>query len=280
MNGEGGVWWELLRTRESMEAVGRSEKGAMHERQLRSEGMRGPMGPDDAALVRRQRLVHIPSRAARAHDGRQVLGPMNYHRRFSALATAALLLVAGAACARGNDPSATQSQTPSSPAPTTATSTPPSESEIASGAASAVLRKYNDISNQLRRDPSLPLSLLDSVATSTELAAQRNLLRNERKRGFHQVGETKVAVLQVESVNLDNSDPSAGRVPTVQVDVCFDVSQVDVVDRKGKSIISPDRPDTSWIRFLVSNYQRDKDPDGGWRVASSQDLKREPCDAS
>jgi hypothetical protein len=58
------------------------------------------------------------------------------------------------------------------------------------------------------------------------------------------------------------------------------VSGVDVVDADHKSIVSSDRPDTGWIQFLVSNYRWDDDPDGGWRVASSQDIKRTPCDAS
>lgn len=204
---------------------------------------------------------------------------MTYVRRISALATA-LLLAALAGCAGGNDPAATQSPTPSSPAPTTATSTPPTDSEKASAAASAVLRRYNDVLNLLGRDASRPLSLLGSVAISTELAAQRNTLRNQRKQDLRQVGDTKIGVLTVESVNLDNSDPKAGKVPTVQVDVCFDVSQVDLVDRSGKSVVNPDRPDTAWVQLLVANYQWDKDPDGGWRVASSQDLKRKPCDAS
>ena len=53
-----------------------------------------------------------------------------------------------------------------------------------------------------------------------------------------------------------------------------------VVDKNGKSVISPDRPDTGWIQFLVSNYKWKTDPDGGWRVASSQDIERAPCKAS
>ncbi len=118
------------------------------------------------------------------------------------------------------------------------------------------------------------------MAISTELAAQQNLFKRERKQGLHQVGETKIAELDVQSVNLDNSDAKAGKVPTVQIDLCFDVSDVDVVDANGKSVISPDRPDTGWIQFLVSNYQWDTDPDGGWRVASSQDIERAPCKAS
>ena len=81
-------------------------------------------------------------------------------------------------------------------------------------------------------------------------------------------------------MNLDNSDPQAGKVPTVQIDLCFDVTDVDVVDAQGKSVVKTDRPDTGWIRFLVSNYHWDDDPDGGWRVASSQDIERTRCDAS
>jgi hypothetical protein len=206
---------------------------------------------------------------------------MTHVRGATRVATAVLLLVAVTSCADdGADPTTNPSPSPSSSAPTTASPTPPSDSEIASRAASAVLRKYYDVRNQLRQDPAQPLKLLEDVATSTELAAQQNLFKKEREQGLHQVGTTKVAELEVQSVNLDNSDPKAGKVPTVQIDLCFDVSQVDVVDANGKSVISPDRPDTGWIQFLVSNYQWDTDPDGGWRVASSQDLERTPCEAS
>lgn len=208
---------------------------------------------------------------------------MTNARRFSLLATATAVAIAVGGCASdGNDPEATPTPTSSSssPAPITTSPTPQSDSEIASEAASAVLRQYYDVRNELRQDPSKSLSRLDDVAVSTELAAQKNLFTKERKQGLHQTGETKVAKLDVTSVNLDNSDPKVGKVPTVQIDLCFDVSGVDVIDKNGKSVISPDRPDTGWIRFLVSNYQWDNDPEGGWRVASSQDIERTPCDAS
>jgi hypothetical protein len=206
---------------------------------------------------------------------------MTNARGVQGLATAVVLLVAVTACADDdNDPTTKPSPSPSTSASTTATPTPRSDSEVASEAASAVLRRYYDVRNQLRQEPAQPLTLLEDVATSTELAAQQNLFKKERKQGLHQVGTTRVAVLEVQSVNLDNSDPKAGKVPTVQIDLCFDVSQVDVVNANGKSVISPDRPDTGWIQFLVSNYQWDTDPDGGWRVASSQDIERTPCEAS
>jgi ABC-type phosphate transport system substrate-binding protein len=207
---------------------------------------------------------------------------MTISRGAHALATAALLLAAVSACAGDGNSSPTSpiSPTPSTQDSTGSTTPPPTEAELASEAASAVLRKYYEVRNDLRQHPNVPLKRLGAVAISSELSAQRLLVKKEREAGHRQVGDTKVAQFKVQSVNLDNSDPTAGKVPTVQIDVCADVSDVDFVDAGDNSIISSDRPDSGWIRFLVSNYEWDSDPDGGWRVASSQDLEREPCDVS
>jgi hypothetical protein len=206
---------------------------------------------------------------------------MTTPRGTRSLATAALLLAAVTACAEdAAEPTASPSPTQSSPDSTAATSSPPTDTQLASDAASAVLRQYYAVRNKVRQDPHLPLKRLGSVAVSSELAAQQNLIKNEREAGYRQVGATKVARFKIQSVNLDNSDPKAGKVPTVQIDVCADVSDVDFVDVSGESVISSERPDSGWIRFLVSNYEWDANPDGGWRVASSQDLEREPCDVS
>jgi hypothetical protein len=89
----------------------------------------------------------------------------------------------------------------------------------------------------------------------------------------------QVVKLDVQSVNLDNSDPSASKVPTIQIDVCWDVSKVDVVDSAGKSIVSKSRPDIGWTRLTVANYDYVIDPQKGWRVATGQDLKKAPCAA-
>tara|TARA_B100000678_G_C18183255_1_gene492061 strand:- start:685 stop:1299 length:615 start_codon:yes stop_codon:yes gene_type:complete len=204
---------------------------------------------------------------------------MTNSRGVLSLATAVLLLVAGTSCANDDgDPADPRSNPPAS-SPSSSSPTPTSPSESATAAATATVNDYYAIRNQLRRDPEQPLSMLKSVAISTELATQQTLFKRERKQGLHQTGETKVVELEVQSVNLDNSDPQAGKVPTVQIDVCFDVSGVDVLDADGKSVVTPDRPDTGWIRYSVANYEWDSDPDGAWRVASSQDIERTPCDA-
>ena len=95
-----------------------------------------------------------------------------------------------------------------------------------------------------------------------------------------ETGTTALNELEVQSVNLDNSDPKAGKVPPVVIDVCWDVTKVDVLDKSGMSIVSSDRPDTGWTRYTVANYKYAADPTGGWRVATGQDLKQTPCAAS
>jgi hypothetical protein len=202
-------------------------------------------------------------------------------RSFTVSATAALLLVAGGGCADdGNDPGATDSPSPSSSTPSPPSSTPQTASEMASEAAAVVARNYFAEVDTLRQHPGRPLDSLKSVATSVELSAQQRLLQSQRRRGLRQVGDTDLVEVTVQSVNLDNSDPQAGKVPTVQVDVCWDVTKVDVVDRSGESVVSPSRPDTGWIRLAVANYQWSSDPKDGWRVASSQDLEQTPCATS
>lgn len=196
-------------------------------------------------------------------------------------ATGTLMLAAVSACS-GNDadpPSSSQSSSSSlSESPTSASPTSPSEA--ASTGAESVVRDYFLVVDDLRQRPGRPLSTLRAVSTSGELSAQQRLIGSERERGLRQIGDTRIADLQVQAINLDNADPQAGKAPTVQVDVCWSVVDVDVVDARGESVVSPSRPDSGWIRFTVANYRWSSNPDDGWRVASSQDLRKKPCAAS
>ena len=204
---------------------------------------------------------------------------MTNARSLTISAAAAILLVAGGGCANdGNDPGAGASPSPSS-SPSATSKTRQTDSEMASEAASAVGRKYFAEVDALRQQPRRPLHSLRAVATSVELSAQQRLLQSQRRRGLRQLGDTKLVEVTVQSVNLDNSDPRAGKVPTVQVDVCWDVSNVDVIATSGESVVSPSRPNAGWIRLAVANYHWSSDPKDGWRVASSQDLEQPPCTA-
>lgn len=191
-------------------------------------------------------------------------------------AATVLLSVAMTSCANKSSPIATPSDSPKP----SASATTASPSADAASAASGIVRNYYAVRNQLRADSSKPLDLLKTVAISKELSTEQHLFTTERNQGLHQIGDTKIATIEVQSVNLDNSDPAAGKVPTVTIDVCYDVTGVDIVDKSGKSVVKPGRPNTGWIQYLVSNYQWARDPNGGWRVASSQDIERTPCAAS
>lgn len=203
-------------------------------------------------------------------------------RPVSGLAIAGLLLLA-AACSDGPDevsPGAEVSSSPTSSSPTATGTKPLSDAELASEAAVTAVRTYYAVRDDLRKNPEESLDRLKAVAVSTELAALRNLLKRERRDGLRQTGDTKITELTVQTVSLDNSDPHGGKVPTVQVEVCYDVSGADLLDMDGKSVVSSDRRATGWIRYSVSNYEWESDPAAAWRVASSEDLKRTPCAAS
>lgn len=196
-------------------------------------------------------------------------------------ATGTVMLAAVAACGGSDtDPPATAEPSSMSPSSPTTSSSPSSPSDAATADATEAVRSYFTVVDQLRSDPAAGLKKLKSVATSAQLNAVETLIGRQRDEGQRQTGTTAINELQVQSVNLDNSDPKAGKVPTVVIDVCWDVSKVDVLDKSGKSIVSPDRPDTGWTRYTVANYHYAADPTGGWRVATGQDLKQTPCAAS
>lgn len=214
------------------------------------------------------------------HGGERRSPIMARTRLAGSVATAALVVAAMTSCASDGPepvPSTITSSAPSvsSPAPSasTATTTPPSDSEMAAGAVADLLRTYFATVDQVRQDPTRPASDLDTVASSSQLTAQKNLLESQRADGLRQLGDTQVAEVSVESVNLD--DPA-----TVIVDVCWDVSAVDVVDSSGTSVVTPERRDSGWTRFTVTNLTWEAGSTDGWRVSGGSDLENEPCAGS
>ncbi|WP_460834005.1 hypothetical protein [Nocardioides hungaricus] len=207
---------------------------------------------------------------------------MTYARHFSLLAIAAATAIAVGGCAsdgQGSSATPTLTSTPSSssPTPTTTAPTPRSDSELASQAASALVARYYATVDRLGQQPAAPLARLSGVAAGVQLTAQQTLLRSQRKAAQRQVGDTTIVKLDVQSINLDNSDPAAGKMPTIQIDVCWDVSEVDVVDASGESVVTSSRPDTGWTRLTIANNRYAADATRGWRVTTGEDLEKAPC---
>lgn len=205
---------------------------------------------------------------------------MTNARRSLALVVAALAVSTLAGCSE--DPASTTPPTEltssSTPSPTTTTTEPPSDGELAEQAASQVLRDYYATVDRLRQDATQPLGQLKAVANGGQLAAQTLFTRNQREAGNRQTGGAQVIELVVQSVNLDTS--GKGQVPTVQVDACWDVSAVDVLDRDGNSIVTPTRPERGWTRYTLANHEWKASPQNGWRVVSGSDLEKAPCSAA
>jgi hypothetical protein len=198
--------------------------------------------------------------------------------------TAALLLALTAGCtASAGTASPPQASSATTPSPSVSASPSPSPTDpkaLARTHAEELAREYYALADQLGADPKAPLADLERVTTSVELEVRRADLEQWRKDEWRKTGRTQIADLVVQSVTLDNSDPNAGLVPTVQVDVCYDVSDVDILDSSGASMVSPDRDDRAWERLQVANYDYDNDPAGGWRVAALETLEKAPCAAS
>lgn len=193
--------------------------------------------------------------------------------------TTAFLLALAAGCTASPG---TSTPTPTgSPTATTASTlpspTPTDPTALARTHAEELAHEYYAVTDEVGFDSDLPLSRLERVATSVELSTRQEIVKQWRSDGWHKTGQTRVADLVVQSVSLDNSDPKAGLVPTVQVDVCYDVSDVDLVDEAGASKVSPDRADRAWERLQVANYDYEADPDAGWRVAALETLEKPPC---
>lgn len=190
------------------------------------------------------------------------------------------VLLAGCSGGSGEEPTLTPSPTVSLSSPPTTSGSPTptlSPRDQAAADAEATVRHYNDIVNRLGQDPASPLSLLNGVTTSIELQTTKKNFRERRAKDWLQKGDVVIRTVDVQDVRLHNASPRAGIVPTVVLDVCYDVTEVDVVDSNGKSVVTPDRPDQVTTRLLVSNYTYAKDERGGWRVASGRDIGEGPC---
>lgn len=190
-----------------------------------------------------------------------------------------LLLSAGCTATSPPPPAPSATTSPSVSPSAEPTPSPETDEERAAAQAEALVRDFYHVNDEVRSDHDVALSRLETVATSTTLSGYKRLYEQERRDDEHQTGSTAIAELETQTVSLDNSDPDAGRVPTVVVDVCIDIRDIDILDSEGESVADPDRPDTGWERHHVANYTWDKNPGNGWRVASSETLEKKPCAA-
>lgn len=195
---------------------------------------------------------------------------MRIERRL--VAVAAVVLFAAGGCTSSADPA--PSPTPDASSPMTSPS-PASPSEQAAADVEALVREYYRVSDAVAKAPA-DVTPLDAVAADPELSRSKSGFDRWAADDWHQVGDLTVAELVVQSVSLGSANDES----TAQVDVCYDVGGLDILDADGASQVAAERPDRRWERLTVVSADDSAGPGNAWRVSDRKTLEQEPCAAS
>lgn len=190
---------------------------------------------------------------------------MSGRRRSAGALICAVVVIATSACNTG-EPSLRVSTTGSSSTSTAASSSPrPSPSPIPTddrGRAVAAVVAYWAAIDAVSTDPRTKLEDLASVARGQALAQWQTTIAADRAKKLTQVGASQIVA--------GVATKASGR--SFRVVACVDVSDVDVVDAAGKSVVTAGRPDRQSYTYTV-----DKTADGFFVIEDL--LKGKPCDS-
>ena len=167
-----------------------------------------------------------------------------------------------------------------SPAPTQPTDAAVRQPELASdGGRRARPRSTTPSANELRQDPSTPLRLLGRSRSAPNLLPSRTCSRRSASKGLHQIGDTRIAELRG-PVGQPRQLRPEGRQGADGPDRRLLRRQRRRRPRRERQVGRQPRPTRHRLDPLLRRRTTSgtTDPDGGWRVASSQDLERTPCD--
>jgi hypothetical protein len=148
--------------------------------------------------------------------------------------TGTVLLLTGSSTKPGNQ----TSSPPVGATPSTGTSATPTAEQLAIQEAEAGYATFIQATDEVAHSGYLKVRLYDNVAIAT---ARIQLLLEARRAGpIHSIGSTQIASVTVQSVSIASDSRKA--YPEVRLLACLDVSNVDVVNADGKSVVSPNRP--------------------------------------
>lgn len=196
------------------------------------------------------------------------------HRLTAAAGIAAFALLISS-CGGQDDPvaqPAPSSAAPTTSAPTSASVVPVSAEDQAVAEATEAVEALYAAVDRINADPnSDPDPELREVSSGDAYLGQIRMAVQMKARGLTQIGNARVVDATPFSIDL-MTDTAANppKFPTVVIDACLDVSDVNVVDAEGQSVVPAERLDQTTARLDVVQF------DFGWRVhqiASSG----EPC---
>lgn len=150
-----------------------------------------------------------------------------------------------------NTAPATPSTSPSSPPATSSTPTPsqtPSSSPTSQAdkdkqGASKVVIVFHSMLDKLSSNPKSNLTELDTVARDSSYLTWGRQIRVNREKHIRQTGKSVVRI-----------DKVVRSKKQWVVTACVNVSKVNGVDKKGHSVVKPNRPDTYiWKHWVIKD---------------------------
>ncbi|MGI5190005.1 hypothetical protein ACQEVI_17830 [Promicromonospora sp. CA-289599] len=202
-------------------------------------------------------------------------------RRSVARATVGVLVAAvvgiGVAGCSGEDVASLATSSPSASVSSSPSPSMVSPEDKAIKKAEAAVRDYYRVVDAALSDPkNFNPEDLKEVAIMSGLYDVQNARNSYLVEGRHDTGETSVEVVEVRKLDLTHKPKAKPQpvVPTVQLMVCLDSTDVDTVDKNGKSLSSPDRQFRNLVRVGLRN---DAYPEGPWRVSYYEFQGGEPC---
>lgn len=197
-------------------------------------------------------------------------------------ATFALAAITATSACTANDPkptpSTTSSSTTTSPSTSVSSTTTAASPEQAAedAAAKMVVRYFHDRDTGLFDPTKTTPDLFKDTTISSELIARQNTLAAAQAQKIHQVGSTQLVSTTRTKISLENDlKASPPVIPTVEFDVCYDVSKVNIVDAEGMSVVPASRKPRGIMRVGVSNYEYPSLT--AWRVAFTETSEAKTC---
>lgn len=200
--------------------------------------------------------------------------------RVMAPAAAAVIVLTLSGCSSSSGPSSgpssaetsTSTSLPGSTEPTT-----PSPTQNAQAQVRAFIPTYLRMVDDLYLDPSRPLDDVYQVAIAPDATTEASAIGKFRAQGYRQTGRSRLVSAIAQRVDLAANSPisSSGRLSSVVVTACVDVSAVAAVDSSGKSVVPTGRPQYLVEQLTVVNAHF---PDeASWRVSEAPNRQAQTC---
>lgn len=165
---------------------------------------------------------------------------------FIGLAMVAVLTVA--ACNEQDPVPATTTAVTTTSTTTTPSPSSTTEADPQLAHSEAAVRNFSHVVDILAADPQTRLDELATVSRGESLETARDLLTNQRRRGYKQIG----------TVSIVSSKAKLAGEGKITVVACLDVSKTDLLDKDGKSVVSKDRAPRVRYSYVVQQAKDSK----------------------